>query len=296
MDGGNKDASEDAAAGAPSSEFERHRRLEAAARRRVLGPDGHRTIWREWGAGSPLVLVHGGSGSWTHWTRNIAALAAHRRVLAPDLPGCGESDPPALLEAPAIAASLWQNLDELIDAGEMVDVVGFSYGGGISGDVAGQRPDRIRRLVLAGSGGLARPGGARRQLVRWRHLDAGEQREAHRRNLQILMVANPENADDFAVSLQAENAARARVTSPNLAIGINIQRALAGKRVALAGIWGELDYTLGGQPASVRDEAIRVLDPAAEFVALPDIGHWVQYEAAETFNAWLLELLAMPRA
>ena len=34
-------------------------------------------VWRVWGRGEPLVLFHGGSGSWTHWIRNIPELARH---------------------------------------------------------------------------------------------------------------------------------------------------------------------------------------------------------------------------
>src|SRR5579859_2997484 len=43
-------------------------------------------VWRVWGAGTPVVLLHGGYGSWTHWLRNIDALAASYRVVAADLP------------------------------------------------------------------------------------------------------------------------------------------------------------------------------------------------------------------
>ena len=34
-------------------------------------------VWRVWGAGEPLVLFHGGSGSWTHWIRNIPELSRY---------------------------------------------------------------------------------------------------------------------------------------------------------------------------------------------------------------------------
>jgi pimeloyl-ACP methyl ester carboxylesterase len=43
------------------------------------------------GAGRPLVLVHGGHGSWLHWVRNIEALSAKRTLWIPDLPGYGDS-------------------------------------------------------------------------------------------------------------------------------------------------------------------------------------------------------------
>lgn len=48
--------------------------------------------WRRWGGqGRPLVLLHGGHGSWLHWVRNIEALAERREVWVPDMPGYGDS-------------------------------------------------------------------------------------------------------------------------------------------------------------------------------------------------------------
>src|ERR1700734_1601269 len=52
-----------------------------------------------------VVLFHGGAGSWRHWIRTIPALLPAWRVLAPDLPGLGESDMPHDADdADAIAA------------------------------------------------------------------------------------------------------------------------------------------------------------------------------------------------
>src|SRR5690606_37875478 len=48
-------------------------------------------VWRKWGSGAPVVLCHGGSGSWTHWIRTIPTLRHHYEVWVPDLPGLGDS-------------------------------------------------------------------------------------------------------------------------------------------------------------------------------------------------------------
>src|SRR5439155_25324434 len=69
----------------------------AAEAQRFETPCGEGSmVWRSWGSGPPLVLLHGGYGSWSHWIRNVLPLSRHFRVIAPDLPGLGESaTPPA---------------------------------------------------------------------------------------------------------------------------------------------------------------------------------------------------------
>ena len=56
--------------------------------------DGHMT-WRAWNADRRdlpvVVLLHGGFGGWNHWVRNIHTLEKTHRIIAADLPGCGDS-------------------------------------------------------------------------------------------------------------------------------------------------------------------------------------------------------------
>jgi pimeloyl-ACP methyl ester carboxylesterase len=62
--------------------------------RRTLSVDGLATSYLDAGAGDPVVLLHGGAfgaGAELGWERNIAALAARFRVLAPDQLGFGQS-------------------------------------------------------------------------------------------------------------------------------------------------------------------------------------------------------------
>ncbi|MCV7359671.1 alpha/beta fold hydrolase [Mycolicibacterium fluoranthenivorans] len=62
--------------------------------RKTIAVDGLTTGYLEAGSGDPVVLLHGGefgAGAELGWERNIAALAEHYRVLAPDMLGFGES-------------------------------------------------------------------------------------------------------------------------------------------------------------------------------------------------------------
>src|SRR5260370_1085220 len=90
-------------------------RIESAGVRTVTPVASGAMAWRAWGAGPPLVLLHGASGSWTHWIRNVLPLAGHHRVLAADMPGYGESDaPPDPHTADGLAGPVAAGIDRLV--------------------------------------------------------------------------------------------------------------------------------------------------------------------------------------
>jgi 2-hydroxy-6-oxonona-2,4-dienedioate hydrolase len=266
----------------------------AAASRRIETPCGDGVmVWRSWGEGEPLVLFHGGFGSWTHWFRNIPVLSRRYRLIVASLPGLGESDDVPLPHTPeGIAAIAAAGVARILAPGERFHLAGFSFGGLIGGHVAALFGERCRSLTLVGAGGLGLKRSAMRKLLSWRHIEDEEGRLAvHRENLAILMLADPAKIDDLAVHLQAENAARGRVNSPTIAMTDTLTRRLPLVRGRLAGIWGERDAAaMEDLPARAR--LLRGIQPSAPFVVIADAGHWVQYEAAEAFNEILLELLA----
>lgn len=249
-------------------------------------------VWRIWGDGAPLLLLHGGHGSWTHWLRTVPCFAASRMVIAPDMPGYGDSDDlPRPHDIERLAEIVAAGLDEIL-RGAACDLVGFSFGAVIGGLVARRRPERIARFVLVGAGGLGLPAPPRPPLVKWRRLPGREARdEAHRRNLRALMIHDPRAIDDAAVRLQAANAERARVRSVDLIQPGMLARNLRGLPLRLAGIWGERDATALGF-LDRRQALLRELDPASPFATVRDAGHWVQYEAADAFNVVLEGMLS----
>jgi 2-hydroxy-6-oxonona-2,4-dienedioate hydrolase len=267
--------------------------LDAAARRHETPCGAGRMVWRVWGAGPALVLLHGGYGSWTHWLRNIPSFAPRRRVIAADLPGAGESAAaPEPYSAESIAAIVAAGLGAVLAPGEAFDLAGFSFGGLIGGHVAAAFAERCRTLTLVGAGGLGLKRTRMRELRQWRHAPSEAARMAlHRENLEILMFADPARIDALALHLQAENAARGRTRSPPIAGTDTLARMLPQVRARLAGIWGERDATaMDDLPARAR--LLRRVQPAAPFLVIADAGHWVQYEAAASFDAALEALLA----
>ncbi|MBO3751709.1 alpha/beta fold hydrolase [Streptosporangiaceae bacterium NEAU-GS5] len=105
------------------------------------------------GTGEPLLLIHGLGASRRTWNHVIDGLATAYTVIAPDLPGHGQSDAPAGdYSLGALAASL---RDLLIVLGHpSATVIGHSLGGGVALQFAYQFPERTQRLVLISSGGL----------------------------------------------------------------------------------------------------------------------------------------------
>ena len=114
---------------------------------RRLDVAGVSTAVIDGGDGPPLVLLHGPAANATHWLRVIPDLVARHRVIAPDLPGHGASEP---AEDPVA----W--LAALIDATcpAPPTVVGLAAGGAIAARAAIEHGDLIERLVLVDSLGL----------------------------------------------------------------------------------------------------------------------------------------------
>lgn len=108
------------------------------------------------GSGTPLLLLHGGLGTLNMFGPNLAAFAERHKVIAVDLHGHGRT---ALGDRPIDLVAIGEDMAGVLDAvGEpKVDVVGYSFGGGIALRLALAHPERVRRLVVA-SAGFARDG------------------------------------------------------------------------------------------------------------------------------------------
>src|SRR5438128_12214684 len=91
--------------------------IERSGTRRATPAGQGEIVWHIFGRGEPLMLLHGGTGSWLHWVRNIAPLSADFMLLVPDIPGSGESaNPEPPITAERIAATLLAGLDAIIGA------------------------------------------------------------------------------------------------------------------------------------------------------------------------------------
>jgi pimeloyl-ACP methyl ester carboxylesterase len=102
--------------------------------------------YETYGAGSPVLVLHGGLGSHEGMRNQIRALANSHMVIAPDSRGQGRSpDSDSPLTYSVMADDMAQLLDHLQTV--RVDVVGWSDGGIVGLDLALRYPERVRRLV-----------------------------------------------------------------------------------------------------------------------------------------------------
>lgn len=257
---------------------------------------GGQTVWRLWGAGAPLVMLHGGAGSWTHWARNVeAVVSAGRLACIPDLPGFGESDLPTnARDADALVQPIADGIVALCGE-EPVDIVAFSFGSLVASLLAAQLPQRVSRLFLVGAPVLPLRSGRGVTLKPWSHLSTqAERNEVHRSNLQSIMLHRPGSIDGLALALQALNVPRDRMPGRKLVTTGAFTDALSQIRCPFWAIYG-------AQDALYRDRWPEVLgtlsaNPLCRGTTLvPDAGHWVQFEEPERFNSELQLLLTASR-
>jgi pimeloyl-ACP methyl ester carboxylesterase len=106
------------------------------------------------GSGEPaILLVHGLGAQWRVWLPAIGPLSERRRVIAPDLPGFGDSAMPNGRMSVEGLADAMEELCERLDLGPIV-AVGNSLGGAVMAQLALARPDRVERLVLVNAVGI----------------------------------------------------------------------------------------------------------------------------------------------
>jgi pimeloyl-ACP methyl ester carboxylesterase len=249
-------------------------------------------VWRTWGAGDPLILLHGGYGSWTHWLRNIPELSRHYELWLPDMPGLGDSAmPPKPWVPQSVADVIVAGLGDIFGTQAAVRLGGFSFGGHVAGLIAVKLQERVSELLLVGVAALGLRADPREPFAKRRTgMTEAEASAVFRQNLEVLMFADPANIDALAVHLQAENVKRGRFHSRPFAATDALAVALAGIRAPLKTIWGTRDI-IARPSLAARLDILRRHHPELAVRLIEGAGHWVAYEAADAFNTALLDLM-----
>lgn len=244
--------------------------------------------------GLPLLCLAGLASDSQSWLPVIPALSARRRLILPDNRASGRTrrhDQPVTLEA--MAADAVALLDHL--GLERVDVLGHSMGGFLAMLVARDHPERVGRLVLAGSSSAPSPrnkalfadmlalrlSGADRELwwrlfFHWLFRPAFFQDDAAVREAARLAIAYPhaQSDADFATQLAAASS----------------RRSLSG----IEAIRAETLILCGGRDLLFRpEESIASLSviPGARPAILPEAAHSLHWDDPAGFAAAVLDFL-----
>lgn len=252
------------------------------------------------GSGPTVLMLHGIGGGHRAFAPQVETLAgAGYRAVAWDMPGYGRSAP---IE-PYTFKGLAQSAIDLIDAlqCDSVTLVGHSMGGMVAQEVIARRPDRVNRLVLCGTsaafgkrtdGRLAAGWAEQFVAQRTAPLDAGKTMEQMAQQLIPQMVgpgALPEGLRLAEFCMASVPPATYRRALDAL-VTFDRQRALADVRVPTLLIGGEFDRVAA--PAVMRQMAAAIVQ--ARYAEMSGIGHLMNLEAPEAFDALLLEFLREP--
>jgi pimeloyl-ACP methyl ester carboxylesterase len=295
----------------------------AEMRKRTVALHGHRMSY--WEAGPTdadpdtaghgdqdevLVLLHGIAGSAQTWAPVLDELARrgdHRRVIAPDLLGHGESAKPRGDYSLGAYASGLRDL--LVALGHRhATVVGHSLGGGVALQFAYQFPENCDRLVLVDSGGLGRevnpilravalPGAewVLPLLTDHRIVSAAAQlgRAVQRLSLPIRFTPSLHESVRSFASLSESAGRDAFVLTVRSVIDIGGQRIDASDRLYLAAglptliVWGGRDAMI---PVEHGRHAAEIM-PGSELAIFEAAGHFPHCDEPQRFTDLLIDFL-----
>lgn len=256
----------------------------------------------EVGAGHPVVLLHGGgpgASGWSNFAPNIEALSRHFRVIAPDMPGWGQSDAVdfATLDHVKVAT-------ELLDALEIdkAAFVGNSMGGHNSIRMAIEQPDRVSHLItmgpplqmgpfLFGAGGGPTEG---LKIMYQAYADASP--EVMKRLVEIMVY----DAAKFASPELTQQRSEGALSRPE-----HLRNVVAAGIKGPIPIWADTSKVRGiTAPALLihgRDDRVVSFESTlflaaqianARAVLINRCGHWAQLEHAEEFNRLVADFIA----
>ena len=266
---------------------------------------GHDLAYRRAGQGPALLLIHGMAGSSRTWKAVMPELAQSYDVIAPDLPGHGQSEPPTGDYSLGNLSATLRDLRVVIGV-DRSTIIGQSLGGGVAMQLAYQHPEVAERLVLVGSGGLGREVS---WMIRALSLPGAEYvapalfpgfvRDAGNRVAEFtqrLGVRAPRIAEmwDAYASLTTPEHRVAFLRTVRAVIEPGGQAVSASDRLYLAAamptliVWGDADAIIPVSHAHSAHEAM----PGSRLEIFSGVGHFPHVEDPQRFARVLLDFLA----
>ena len=250
------------------------------------------TAYVDQGVGHPVLLVHGFPLDHTMWNDQIAALAPHARVIAPDLRGFGRSPLGPIDAEHGITMERYaDDLAELLDALQIgpdqpVVFAGLSMGGYIAWQFVRKHAARLRALVLLDTRALADTEEARAGRIKMAEKVAewGSARVAEMMGPKLAAPSTHESKPEVVSSL------RRVVVDTSPAVIAAAQRGLAARpdvtsmlpKIAVPTLVIVGDQDVISPPDEMKHIAQAI--PGAKLVVIPNSGHMTTMENPAAVN------------
>ena len=244
---------------------------------------GRRLVYWQGGEGPTLVLLHGAGDQAGTWFEIVPTLLRDYRLLIPDLPGHGESEPEAgPLPMEEILAGLEALVDERSQEGRLI-LVGNSMGAWLATLEAYRHPESVSRVVLV-NGGAVSGDPNNPSLV-------PVDREAARQLMDMLRdPASPKIPGfvlDDIVRRSASGPIGRMLQDPESFMGLLLDGRLGEISTPVDMVWGESDRLMS---LSYAERMLAEL-PRARLTGVPACGHIPQSECPERLAEALLAVL-----
>lgn len=239
----------------------------------INGPAGTIHIDDGGSGGIPVVFIHSFGGDVTHWQAQLAHLRTTRRAIALDLRAHGQSAVPANGDYSVKAFS--QDIAAVIDSLALpkVVLVGHSLGGAAALIYAGDHPDHVAGLIVAGTPG-ATPAAVSKPVIAALESDKYEKTMDDYMK-QLLANAKP----DVATKVEAQFHKLSREQSTTI-----VKETFAyDPKQALAAYNGPM---LSLAPSAEKDTPMSLhnLKPGMQYERIAGTSHWMHMDKPDEFN------------
>ncbi|QVL34575.1 alpha/beta hydrolase [Telmatocola sphagniphila] len=249
--------------------------------------------YQDLGSGIPLVLLHAFPLDSEMWFYQLEDLSRDFRVIAPDLPGFGNSDDPTSAATVDVTADLIADFLDVIDVKGTINLCGISMGGYIALAFARRQPQRLHTLILVDTKAEADDEKALANRTKMAEL-AREQGPSAVISTMLPNLLGKSTQEENKMVVDKIQAIGKRQKTSAIVRGLQMLRERPDANPELSRITVPTLVMVGDQDVITPQHCSQNLVDKIELAKLdliPNAGHLCPVEAPQDFNAAIREFL-----